>query len=117
MESICIILRKPPYGSVDTAEAVRHALGAAIEDMDVRLILLDSGINAAKKGQNVAATGYLSVETGIMDCIDMGVKVYSDRASFKESNWDAGEIIGDVTILSSYEIAEILLDSDVAMIF
>jgi sulfur relay (sulfurtransferase) DsrF/TusC family protein len=46
MNSVCIILRKPPYGTVDAAEAVRHALGGVIEELAVRLILLDAGVHA-----------------------------------------------------------------------
>jgi len=115
--SISVILRKHPYGSVDAAEAVRHALGAAIEDIPVSLILLDGGINAAKKGHDISSTGYLSLESGIRDCIDMGVKVYTDRASLKEQNRDAGDIIDGVTILSSSEISEIILNSDTSIIF
>lgn len=117
MESITIILRKPPYGSVDAAEAVRHALGGAIDDMAVRLILLDGGINAAKKGQDTSSASYLSLETGIRDCIDMGVKVYTDRISLKQYNREFTEIVEGIEILGAAEIAEIIQNSDVTMIF
>lgn len=117
MESISIILTKSPYGSVDAAEAVRHALGAVIEDMTVSLFLLDGGVNAAKKGQDTSSTSYLSLESGISDCIEMGVKVYTDRTSLKESNRESAEIVEGIEILGASEIAEIIQNSDVTMIF
>ncbi len=54
MGSISIILRRPPYGTVDAPEAIRHALGGITEDMAVRLILVDGGVTAAKKGQDIS---------------------------------------------------------------
>ena len=49
MGSVSIILRRPPYGSVDASEAIRHALGGIIEEMEVKLILVDGGVAAARK--------------------------------------------------------------------
>lgn len=117
MESISIILRKPPYGSIEAEEAVRHALGGVIDDMAVSLILLDGGINAARRGQGILSTSYQSLELGIKDCIDMGVKVYTDRISLKQYNLEPTAIIEGIEILSSAEIAEIIENSDVTMIF
>jgi len=72
MGSISIILRRPPYGTVDASEAIRHSLCGLTEGMSVKLILVDGGVNTAKKGQNTASTEYLNMEAGIIDCIDMG---------------------------------------------
>jgi len=51
MENIAMIVRKAPYGDINAAEAVRHALGAAADDIKTSLILLDSGVLLAKKGK------------------------------------------------------------------
>ena len=42
MESIAMVLRKPPYGDINAAEAVRHALGAFNNEEKVSLIMVDS---------------------------------------------------------------------------
>lgn len=117
MESISIILRKPPYGSIEAEEAVRHALGGVIEDISVNLILLDGGINAARRGQDISSSSFQSLESGIKDCIDMGVKVYTDRTSLKQYNLEPTSIIEGIEILSPAEIAEIIQISDITMIF
>ncbi len=118
MGSISIILRRPPYGTIDASEAIRHALGGVIEDMAVKLILVDGGVAAAKKEQDTSNTEYLSIESGIKDCTDMGADVYADKNSIKEEHLDKDEIIeGGVIIANGLEIAEIIKESDVTMIF
>ncbi len=117
MGSISIILRRPPYGTADVSEAIRHSLGGVTQDMSVSLILVDGGVNAAKKGQNTDSTEYLNVESGLIDCIDMGADVYADESSMKEAHLESNDLAEGVKILNSSEIADIISNSDTTMIF
>jgi predicted peroxiredoxin len=114
MGSISIILRRPPYGSADTSEAIRHALGGVTNEI---LILVDGGVTAAKKGHDVSGTEYSSIEEGISDCIDMGAAVYADKASMKDYCLDRGDIMEGVAIANGSDIAGLISGSDVTMIF
>lgn len=115
--NISIILRRPPYGTVDASEAVRHALGGVTEEVEVKLVLVDGGVNTARKGQDTSSTPYSSMEEGIKDCIDMGVEVYVDRLSMKEEFLEPDRLIEGVRIVNSHEIAEIIKTSELTMIF
>jgi len=117
MGSISIILRRPPYGTTDASEAVRHALGGTTEDMAVKLILVDGGVTTAKKGQNTDSTEYLNMESGIIDCVDMGAEVYADKMSMEEAGLEDGDLVEGVRISNSIEIADIINNSDTTMIF
>jgi sulfur relay (sulfurtransferase) DsrF/TusC family protein len=117
MGSIGIILRRPPYGTTDASEAVRHALGGTTEEMAVKLILVDGGVTTAKKGQNTDSTEYLNMESGIIDCVDMGAEVYADKMSMEEAGLEAGDLVEGVRISNSVEIAEIISNSDTTLIF
>ncbi len=117
MDSISIILRRPPYGTTDASEAVRHALGGITEDMAVKLILVDGGIATAIKGQNTDSTEYLNMESGIMDCIDMGAEVYVDKMSMEVTGLQVRDLIAGVRISHSSEIADIIRNSATTMIF
>jgi sulfur relay (sulfurtransferase) DsrF/TusC family protein len=117
MASISIILRRPPYGTTDASEAVRHSLGAITEDMSVRLILLDGGVTTAKKGQDADSTEYLNMESGIVDCLEMGAEVFADSMSMVEACLEAKDLIEGVRISNSREIADIIRNSDTTMIF
>ncbi|HSW64120.1 MAG TPA: DsrE family protein [Dissulfurispiraceae bacterium] len=117
METVSILLRRPPYGSTDAAEAVRHALGGVTNDFVVNLVLVDGGIHAARKQQDVSSTVYSSIGSEIADCIDMGVSVYVDGASAAAMKLPSADIIDGVVIESPEKLAEVLRNSDTVMIF
>jgi sulfur relay (sulfurtransferase) DsrF/TusC family protein len=117
MGAITIILRRPPYGAVDAAEAIRHALGGVTEEVSVNLVLVDSGVHAARTAQDTKGSEYMNVAEGIGDCIDMGVTVYAERLSLKEQGLDASDLVGGVVVAAGHEIAEVISDSDTTMIF
>lgn len=117
MGGITIVLRMPPYGTVDAPEAIRHALGGITEEMSVNLVLIDGGVNVARKGQDVSNTEYSSIEEEIRDCIDMGVEVFADRVSLRDEGLDQQEIVEGVRVISGSEMAELLSSADVTMIF
>lgn len=117
MPSVSIILRRPPYGTVDASEAIRHALGGVTEGVEVKLILVDGGINAAMRSQDVSGTPFSKVEDGIRDCIDMGVEVFIDKLSMKEQYLEPESLIDGVKIVNSYAIAEMIKESDTVLIF
>lgn len=114
---ISILLRKPPYGTYDASEAIRHALGGIIEEIKVNLILLDGGVNAVRKNQIIVNNNYSTIEDAIKDCISMEVKVYADKASVRVENIDNDNLIDGVVIVESSEIAELIIESDIVMIF
>ncbi len=117
MGSISIILRRPPYGTVDASEAIRHALGGATNDMEIKLLLVDGGVHAARKGQDVSETKYLNAGDGIQDCIDMGVAVYADEASLKREQIGNDCIIEGVTVTNGPEIAAMIGKTDTTIVF
>ena len=117
MGNISIILRRPPYGTVDASEAIRHALGGVTNDMSVKLILVDGGVTIAKKGQNTEATEYLNMESGLADCIDMGAEVFADQLSLVDHDLKKEDIVEGVKVADAAEIAEVLKQADSTMIF
>ena len=117
MGIITIVLRKSPYGTVDAAEAVRHALGGITEDIETHLVLVDGGVNSARRGQDLASTGYASIEEGIRDCIDMGITVSVDKESVAVSGMGPQDLVEGVNILSGSEIVGLIKKADTTMIF
>ncbi len=117
METVAMILRKPPYGDINAAEAVRHAMGGVADELKVILIMVDGGVLLARKGHDESGTGFTNLETALRDCIDMGVEVYADKFSLKEQHIDTEELIEGVKIVDGAEIAEIVKEAKTTMIF
>jgi len=116
-KSVCIILRNPPYGTVDAAEAVRHALGGVVEEMDVNFILINAGVQAARKDQNAEGTVYESIGSGVGDCIDMGINVFVEKESLGSEKINTSDLIDGVQVAGLSEIAGIINEAHKTMIF
>ncbi|MDP2167736.1 MAG: DsrE family protein [Thermodesulfovibrionales bacterium] len=117
MKNVAIILRRPPYGDINAAEAVRHAMGGASDDLSVSLILMDAGVLILMAGQDVSGTGFTNLGEALTDCLDMGVSVYAERQSMRQHRLDSRDIPERVRQVNGYEIAEIIKVSDTTMIF
>jgi len=117
MGNIAMILKRSPYGDINAAEAVRHALGAVSFEMSVDLILMDGGVLLAKKGQDDTGTGFTNLEDTLKDCLDMGVTVYADIASLKAQRVASNDLAENVKLVGVKEIAGLLKEAKATMIF
>jgi tRNA 2-thiouridine synthesizing protein D len=117
MKTIAMILRKPPYGDVNAAEAVRHVLGAVSGDIAVSLILVDGGVQLARKGQDETDTGFTNLGVALEDCIEMGARVVADNLSLVEQGLGKEDIIEGVEPANESDIAVLLKQADNSMIF
>lgn len=117
MADIAIILKRVPYGDINAARAVRHALGAVSSEMGVDLILMDGGVFLAKKGQDNTGTGFTNLEGALKDCLDMGVSVYADVASLKAQRVASSDVVENVKLVGVKEIAKLLKEAKTTMIF
>ncbi len=117
MGRIAMILRRSPYGDINAAEAVRHAMGGVADDLSIDLILVDGGVLLAKRGQDDAGTGFTNLEDALKDCIDMGVSVYADKASIREQHMEPADIVEGIKIASAMQIAELIQEAKTTMIF
>lgn len=116
MDNLLVILRKPPYGVINAAEAVRHAGGASASDYRATLYLMDSGVYAAKKGQDAGDTGF----TGLGESLELlsgEMKIYADRDSLERHNLKADDLVEGVEIGSGEVLRQLLKESQSVMIF
>jgi sulfur relay (sulfurtransferase) DsrF/TusC family protein len=117
MTRIAIILRRPPYGDINAAEAVRHALGAASQNISASLILLDGGVQLARRAQDETGTCFTNLGTALKDCCDMGIEVFAEQLSLISEGLRADDLIEGISIAGEQEISGIISASDETMIF
>lgn len=117
MGKVAMILRKPPYGDINAAEAVRHALGAMSGDIAVSLILVDGGVQLARKGQDDTDTGFTNLEATLKDCKEMGGEVFADNLSLIEQGLKREDIVEGVEVANESDIAKLIKDAATTMIF
>ncbi len=117
MGNVAMILKRSPYGDINAAEAVRHALGAVSSEMAVDLILVDGAVLLAKSGQDDKGTGFTNLEDALKDCVEMGVMVYADTDSLKVYHLASNDLVESVKPVSGDKIAELIKDAKSIMIF
>ena len=117
MANIAMILKRSPYGDINAAEAVRHALGAVSGELSVDLVLVDGGVLLAKKGQDDAGTGFTNLEGALVDCLDMGVSVYASDLSLEEHRMGTEDVVAGVKAVNGKELAGLLKEAKTTMIF
>jgi len=114
MDKVTIISRRPPYGLINAAEAVRHALGAG-DSFKAILILIAEGVYLAKKGQDMGETGFSNLEEALG--LAEGVEIYVDRDSMVSRGIKEEDLIDGVKITGPQDIRDSLKDSHSTMIF
>jgi len=117
MSKVAMILRKPPYGDINAAEALRHVMGGIDAELDISLILIDGGVLLAKKGQDQSGSGFTNLGKTLQVCINMETKVHADKSSINEQHLELTDIVDGVKIVNSSEIAEIMKATETTIIF
>ncbi len=116
MDNLLVILRKPPYGVINAAEAVRHAGGASGFDYKSTLYLMNSGVYTAKKNQDSADTGFSGLGESL-ELLSDEMDIYACRDSVNEYNLKVDDLIEGVKIDDGEALKLALKNSQSVMIF
>ncbi len=118
MKSICIIMSKPPFGTVHAAEALRLANGAVSYGHDVTILLVDDGVFAAKKGQRAEDTGWTSFAPLLERLTSTGrVRVLADTSSVEERGLTEKDLAVGVQLVENRVISSITASSQMITVF
>ena len=69
MDTLCILVHRPPYGRIHAAEAIRHLNGASAYGLKVTAILLGDGVYLAKRSQAPGTTGWTDLSSALHDSL------------------------------------------------
>jgi sulfur relay (sulfurtransferase) DsrF/TusC family protein len=117
MEKIAILLTRAPYGAINAAEAVRHALGAVGDEFGVSLVLADGGALLAAAGQDVGDTGFSNLGEALGDCVSMGVSVFAEKESLARANLAQADIVEGVKVVDGPGVSQLLAEADQTIIY
>jgi len=114
---LAVVLTKPPYGDIQAAEAVRHAMGAISDEIETRILLCEGGVLLAMKNQSEGDTGYTNLGESLKDLMGLGADVFAEKSSLRNYELDADSLVEGVGIKNGYDISEMIKESDKTMIF
>ena len=117
---LCLVLDHAPYGSLQPAEAIRHAGGALGKGWEVVLAFMGDGVYTALPDQSPPAGAWVSLSEALGGIVDMGedrVRVLVDRDSLEARGLSAGELIPGVHPTEAGEIAAAMAGCDQTLLF
>lgn len=118
MKKFMFVNRKAPYGTIYALESLEVVLIAATFDQDVSLAFLDDGVYEIVKGQDTAGIGIKnhSKTYRALEGYDVE-KLYVDRDSLAARGLTEDDLLVDVKVLSSAEMAALMSEQDVVYSF
>ena len=109
MDTVAILMRKAPYGSVYTAEGFRTMMGIAVFEMDISVVFMDDGVYALLAGQDPRQLDMKPLGDGFPMLRDFDVeKFYVHDDSLAERGLTPEDLVMEVEVVSGAQIAEIL---------
>lgn len=120
-ESLCILIRRSPYGTIHAAEAFRHLAGALSSGMKVTAILVDDGIYMAKNSQEAEVFGWTSLSDSLSSLLNkekgQDIKVYVHDPSLRARGIEKERFIEKIEYIDDKKLAELLGASHSVMLF
>ena len=112
------INRKAPYGSIYALESLEVVLISAAFDQDVSLAFIDDGVYQLKKGIQTKGieTKNFSPTYRALEGYDIE-KLYVERESLEARGLAEEDLLVDVKVVSSTEMAELMDEMDVMISF
>jgi tRNA 2-thiouridine synthesizing protein C len=118
MKKFMFVNRKAPYGTIYALESLEVVLIAATFDQDVSLVFIDDGVYELVEGQDTKATGIKnhSKTYRALEGYDVE-KLYVERESLAARGLAEDDLMVDVEVLSSAQMAELMAAQDVVLSF
>ena len=110
--------RSAPYGTIYALESLEVVLISAAFDQDVSLAFVEDGVWQLRKGQQTKGieTKNFSPTYRALEGYDVE-KLYVERESLEARGLSEGDLIVDVTVLSSGELGRLMDEQDVVLSF
>ncbi len=117
MSTVTIVIQNAPYKSDNKAwHALRFAGAALVEDMNVRLHLLDNGVEVGHKNQQIPE-GFVNLEELLRELMEYGLEVRACGMALDYCAIDEDAMIDGIERGSMKALAAWVKTSDSVMTF
>ena len=118
VKKFMFVNRKAPYGTIYALESLEVVLISAAFDQDVSLAFLDDGVYQIVKGQHTKAIDVknFSPTYRALEGYDIE-KLYVEKESLDQRGLTEDDLLVDVQVMSSAELAKMMAEQDVVLSF
>jgi len=118
---LCILIRRPPYGSISAAEGIRHLAGALGSGLATTVVLVDGGVWVAKAGQEAGRSGWTSLSEalgGALRPTEGGPPtVLAEAGALARAGLTAQDLVPGITPAGPEAIATVLAEARHVVLF
>jgi tRNA 2-thiouridine synthesizing protein C len=118
VKKFMLVNRKAPYGSIYALESLEVVLIAAAFEQDVSVVFVDDGVYQLKKGMQTKgiATKNFSPTYRALEDYDVD-KLYVESESLAARGLTAEDLVTEVMVVGSGELATLMAAQDVVLSF
>ncbi len=118
VKKFMFVNRKAPYGTIYALEALEVVLISAAFDQDVSLAFLDDGVYQIVKGQHTKAIDVknFSPTYRALEGYDIE-KLYVEKESLDQRGLTEADLLVDVQVMSSADMAKMMAEQDIVISF
>lgn len=118
---LCILIRRPPYGSILGGEALRHLAGAISQDLRCVTLLLGEGVWLARAAQDPGDSGWPSLAQALQGALTPAGHepplVLADAAALKAAGLQAADLVPGVACADEAVLRRALVHARHVLIF
>ncbi len=113
-----LVNRRAPYGTIYALESLEVVLITAAFEQDVSVVFLDDGVYQLKKGMQTKAIATKNFSPTYRALEDYDIdKLYVDADSLAARGLTAEDLVTEVKIVNSAELAELMEQQEVVLSF
>ncbi len=122
-----VVVRRAPYGTIDAAEAIRHAGGGLSFQVPTTLLLMEDGVFIARRDQRPEEIGYLSLSRALEEYLvrrvkgpegrEIGGQVVVHGPSARERGLAPEDLIAGSRVVEEAETARLLAESGWTLVY
>lgn len=117
VSSICVFVRKAPYGTEDAFAGLKLGLATIANGMDTKVILVDDGVYNALKKQSSEKIGMPLIADAINDLISLDVKIYCVENNLSERGIHKDDLMEELVFIDENGISQLCLGADAVTSF
>ena len=127
MDSLCILIRKPPYGTIQAAEGLRHLGGTLSTGLKVTAVLLDDGVYVAKDRQEIGDCGWTSLSDALRKTAGQSrmlreegktaPRLYVHGPSLAARGLVASDLVPGLVVIDDPDLASLLAEAAGVMVY
>lgn len=117
ISSICVLIRKAPYGTEDAFAGLKLGLATIANGMETKVVLMEDGVLNALKHQKPEKIGMPSIIDTINDLLSLDVKIYCVDEHLEARNIKKQDLIDEMVFILEKDLSTIISGCDAVTSF